>query len=332
MKRSLVSRALERAVLVSLSLAMPCAVAACSSSGSGSSCGVTSTQPTASSPCGQTFNFAGSAATCAGNDAGIITPSECLTFCPVGPVPTGTTKALSCSVSTTNGVSELTCQYSFCGTGRRSAGLRPARARGASSQTGRMLADAAYLEAASVDAFRVLARELEAHGAPARLRARSLRAARDEVRHARTMRALAEKEGARVAVARTPRRPLRSLEAIALENATEGCVRETFGAAVAHVQGARASDPRLRDAMQRIARDETRHAELSWEVARWLETSLSGAARDRVHAARARAVDALAAQISREPEADVMRELGLPTAAEAIAMVNELNARLWTRA
>ena len=53
------------------------------------------------------------------------------------------------------------------------------------------------------------------------------------------------------------------------ENAREGCVRETFGALIAMHQAERAGDPIIRRAMRRIAEEETRHAELAWEVASW---------------------------------------------------------------
>jgi len=131
----------------------------------------------------------------------------------------------------------------------------------------------AYLEAASVDAFEGMTRELVAHGAPARLRAGARRAARDEVRHARVTRNLAERAGGTVSPVRLQASRVRSLEEMAIENAVEGCVRETFSAAVAMIQAERATDMKVRHAMKRIARDETRHAELSWAVAQWLAPS-----------------------------------------------------------
>ena len=54
------------------------------------------------------------------------------------------------------------------GPGRRPEGLAPSTATGACA-VGRYFADAAHLEAASVHAFRRLARELTAHGAPSSL-------------------------------------------------------------------------------------------------------------------------------------------------------------------
>jgi hypothetical protein len=191
------------------------------------------------------------------------------------------------------------------------------------------LAETAYLEAASVDAFERLARELEAHGAPRRLRAASRKAARDEIRHARVTTQLAKRAGATVpACHRTPA-DVRSLEEMALENAVEGCVRETFGAAVAVLQSEQAGDSHMRRAMKTIARDEMRHAQLSWAIARWLETKLDARAHARVNRARSEAVEALERGARHEPDAGVAWHLGIPSAAQALAALHELRASLW---
>ena len=70
--------------------------------------------------------------------------------------------------------------------------------------------------------------------------------------------------------------PERSLVAMALENAVEGCVNETFGAAVAMA----AIDDGCKNARvrwQRCARSRAtmkRHAEARVDVAAWVETRL----------------------------------------------------------
>ncbi|HEX8791622.1 MAG TPA: ferritin-like domain-containing protein [Polyangiaceae bacterium] len=151
-------------------------------------------------------------------------------------------------------------------------------------------------------AFERLARELAHHGAPERLLRALHRAARDEERHADSMGALARKAGASTQRPRLRRTRPRSLEAIALENAVEGCVRETFGAAIVLAQAFTAADPDVRSAMRKIAPDELRHAELARRVARWIEPRLQPAARERVARARARAtrdlVDAVAVPVA----------------------------------
>jgi hypothetical protein len=189
----------------------------------------------------------------------------------------------------------------------------------------------AYLEAASVHAFQRLARELAAHGAPMRLQGAALRASRDEVRHARLVTALANRFGTSPPRARVRRGPVRSLVAVAVENAIEGCVRETFGAAIAMTQALTASDLRVRTAMQRIGADEMRHAELAWIVARWLEGRLDTAGRARVARARRRAGRQVLRDASRPVDANLVCELGLPAAREARGIALALGSALWNQ-
>jgi hypothetical protein len=61
--------------------------------------------------------------------------------------------------------------------------------------------------------------------APKKLVRAAAHAAGDEVRHARATVALARRFGARPTAVNVERSALRSIEAMALENAVEGCVR-----------------------------------------------------------------------------------------------------------
>src|SRR5262249_20637467 len=157
-------------------------------------------------------------------------------------------------------------------------GLVPSAAA-AGAPAARWLADVARLEAASVPAFVMLARDLIAQGAPAALVRAALRAADDEVRHARVMTALAPGHGAAPpAVVVAPTAP-RDRAALALDNAVEGCVREAFAAVCAYHQAAAAPDPSLRDAFAAIAADETAHAALAFAIDAWLAPQLDAATR-----------------------------------------------------
>src|SRR6185312_12184135 len=100
------------------------------------------------------------------------------------------------------------------GGGRRPAELVRADTTGREA-VGRWLAEAAQLEAASVPAFEILARELTAHDAPRELVARALAAADDERRHARIMSSWARAHGATPGPVRVIVREPRELEAIA---------------------------------------------------------------------------------------------------------------------
>jgi hypothetical protein len=211
--------------------------------------------------------------------------------------------------------------------GRRPVGLRSA-ARTVDSGFARHLADAAWLEAASVDAFGVLRRELRAHGAPRRLLRAASRSKRDERRHARATKALAKAFGVEVAPVERDAAPLRSLAELALENAVEGCVRETWGALLALRQASRAREPAVRATMRRIARDEARHAQLAWAVDTWLCPRLSPAERQQVLAARRAAVNELARDLRSSLPLVERERLGLPGAAEATVLLAELDRSL----
>jgi hypothetical protein len=210
-------------------------------------------------------------------------------------------------------------------TGRRPAGLLASdSASGTPLQV--HFAEMARLEAASVAAFRHMRRELVAHRAPKRLVRAAERAARDEIRHARMTGALARRHGAVPAAPEVGPCAVRSLLEIAIENAIEGCVREAFGALVACWQAQAASDPVIRAAMKRIARDETRHAALAFGVDAWARGRLSASERERVDVARREALSALLSRSNDVPPS-LRGPLGLPGARETRVLAQEM-ARL----
>ena len=198
-----------------------------------------------------------------------------------------------------------------------------------SNGLGAYFAEVARLEAASVDAFRILRDELRAHGAPKKLVRAAARAARDEVRHTRATGALARRFGARPRAPEVERGAPRSIEAMAIENAVEGCVRETYGALLATWQAQAARDSVVRAAMMRIARDETKHAALSWSVGRWLAARLDREQKRRVERAKQAAAREIlcAAEHDTAGFADVA---GLPSAATAARLAAEMQRALWS--
>lgn len=209
------------------------------------------------------------------------------------------------------------------GAGRRPAGLHdPQGAEGAACAAwlGRM----AFLEAAAVDAFRLLRRDLAAHGAPRSLLRAASRAAADERRHARSMRSLARRRGARVEAPRTEPTAPPSLEELARQNAVEGCVREAFGAVVARFQADAAPDHQVAAAFRKIAHEEAAHAALSRSIDAWARARLPREARARVARAREQAArELLAAAAHPIPEA-LVRELGHPDRAATEALVRRM--------
>lgn len=198
------------------------------------------------------------------------------------------------------------CKDCLGGVGRGSEGVAALDRVRAKNAFAAWLAKLAHDEAASVWAFERFERELRRHGAPGWLLREARRARRDEIRHARTMTKLARRFGGAIAAPRIRRsRRVRSLEAIAVENAVEGCVNETFGALVAMIQS-RTIAPELRSIFARIAADETRHAALARAAARWMGARLSPASRTRVAAAKS---DAIAALVAKDSVAEVARLL-----------------------
>ncbi|MEA2753602.1 MAG: hypothetical protein QOI41_7745 [Myxococcales bacterium] len=221
---------------------------------------------------------------------------------------------------------DLNMQTGCAVAGRRPEGLRlDSAVRAGKNAAGEHFASMATLEAASVVAFRRLHRQLAAYGAPRELLERIRKAARDEVRHARATGILAKKYGV------TPAAPQLgacdespSLFAIALENAREGCVRETYGALVAHLQTTRAGDADVRACMAAIADEETEHAALSWDIAAWIEAQLDEEQRAHLAAERRDAFATLARDVAVPVNAQVARISGIPSACDALRMLEGL--------
>ncbi len=200
------------------------------------------------------------------------------------------------------------------------------------------LARASSLEAASVDSFHVLAVALDHHGARD-LAKRARRAAHDEVRHSRITARLARAVAVTGTVTETVAETVtgtdshsvtepRTIFEIAIENAEEGCVRETFGAALAVWQAENARDPNVRDAMREIARDEMQHAELGWKIHAWARTKLNARERLRVEIARKNAVTAMRRDLGTSLDEASRDALGLPDRTRALALFDALTTAL----
>jgi hypothetical protein len=209
--------------------------------------------------------------------------------------------------------------------GRRPEGLASRGGEGVDG-VARWYAEATHMEAASVPAFERLAAELAALGAPARLVRAARAASRDEVRHATVMARLGARIGATATEVVVDAVPARLLDAIAIENAVEGCVNEGFAAILCEHQARTATDPALRDAMTSIARDEQAHAGLAFAIADWLGSS------DEIASAVEHALRALPDLAAREATrfAADAAELGLPTPDGARALAHGYAA--WVRA
>ena len=245
----------------------------------------------------------------------------------------GAAHALGCYVNAPNTCPQVpSCPTCVIGNGGRrpayfaALGFGPAPA---GREVGTHFARAACMEAGSVEAFRRLRDELRAHRAPARLVRAASRAVRDELRHVRQTSALARGFGEHPLVPPLPPdRAVRSLEAVALDNAVEGCVRETYSALECMWQARRAGDPVVRSTMKRIARDEMEHLALSWSVHAWAMQRLGRAARTRVHEAQREQVEVLAREMARDPVESLVTTAGLPPARASQALVATIASQL----
>ncbi|HEX6276113.1 MAG TPA: ferritin-like domain-containing protein [Polyangiaceae bacterium] len=146
---------------------------------------------------------------------------------------------------------------------------------------GHFYAGCAALEHASIAAFARFSLELLGVGAPPEFVAETTRAMRDETEHAMVMYGLASHflgrslgpgclaiEGALDATT-LEELALATLEELALATFVEGALGETLGALELHEASLHASDPAVRDALRRIASDETRHAALAFRFVAW---------------------------------------------------------------
>ena len=206
-------------------------------------------------------------------------------------------------------VAFIVCTYTNACRGRRPASGITLRLEGEGVAT--WLMETAQLEAASVDAFAELRAELIAHQAPSNIIAATSRAEADEVIHAQLMGAFARRAGAK------PVRPSvvigapRALFDIAKHNASEGCVREAFGAINTLHQASNAATPELREGFLRIARDEARHALLSLELDDWMRTKLNAQQQRQLEDEREVAAHELSCNVGNE-DRETRSALGLP--------------------
>ena len=187
-------------------------------------------------------------------------------------------------------VGSIDCQGSkfeyYC-EGRRPLGFQEQRTL--------YFANAAQLEMASVIAFVQLAKQLKGWSAPKTLIERCISAAQDEVQHAQMLSAVAKRYGQKIP-ALVVSDAAEDMLTVAIHNACEGCVFETWSALEAVLKSRRA-EPSFRKMYATIAEDEMRHAQLSWELHAWFLQHLSPEQVNAVEQARSEALIRLRQQI-----------------------------------
>ncbi len=176
----------------------------------------------------------------------------------------------------------------------------------------------AAFEHASVAAFARASLALLAVGAPSSLVAATHAAAIDEVEHARLAYSLASAHGGAgrgpgpLPAIAFPSAP--SLPDLAEETLLDGCAGEAVEALALREAAAAAEDPAMRAALERIAGDEERHAELAFRTVAWA----LGAGRAEVAPRLAEAIATLRGELAGGEEAGPAGDDGVDLSAYGV--------------
>ncbi|MBL8683812.1 MAG: ferritin-like domain-containing protein [Myxococcales bacterium] len=257
------------------------------------------------------------------DDGGAVDDASCMTACQLRFISCDHNEHHSCSATTVDGGPGIFCDLTiyecprqpFVACGRRTEGVDEVTATRARDTLGVFIA----LEAEAIAAFERLARELVALGAPEAMVQAARSCAEDERRHVAMVSALDGRTALQAPVAREL--PLRSAMDVALENAVEGCVRETFGVVIAQWQAEHSTNARVRACYAKIAADEARHAALAGEIDAWFAARSSEDERAKIEEAKRHAMNELRAE---QPWAVGDPWLGTPNATVAKALVDAL--------
>lgn len=196
---------------------------------------------------------------------------------------------------------------------------------------GNYFANMVAMETAAITAFDYLVRELTAYQAPQALIDLALAAIQEETEHAQMAGLLAQAYTTEPSPLALQDFQLRSLYEIALENAVEGCINETFAAACGWWQAERAEFASFRTVIAHISEEETRHAALSWAIHAWAMPQLTELQRAQIQQAQIEALTSLEASFQQEAHPSLQRELGLPNALEAAQLFKQLRADVWSQ-
>ena len=199
----------------------------------------------------------------------------------------------------------------------------------AQNSIARYLADMTTMETAAITAFKYLVKELKAYGAPSSLIAHAQLAVEEEQRHAEMAGLLAAAHQAEVSEILVADFALRSLFEIALENAIEGCINETFAAACGLWQSEHAQMPVFKEVIAHITDEEMGHAALSWEIHEWLMPQLTSSQQQSINNAQAEAVETLITNFKQKGDPAQQLAFGLPDKTGATAIFAQLQNSVW---
>ena len=248
------------------------------------------------------------------NDEEQLTEDSCLEICVDQSVPSSY-NICSCSYDGINdsGGYDVTCLTIECAVeGRAHGAIKKATMTSGPTPIAHWLARAFHGEASSVAAFSILASELRQHNAPPSLAKRCMRAAKEEVMHARMMSRFCAQEGGKASPLDFGTQTKRGIFELAMDNAVEGCIFETYAALRARYQSLHAENKKVRKIMKIIARDETAHAQLAWDIHSWIMPQLSDEQRACVAKEQEKARRKLKESVQNSPSTSLSKEIGLP--------------------
>ena len=162
-------------------------------------------------------------------------------------------------------------------------------------------ARAYHAEASSVAAFLQIRTELDAFGAPQELIDRCLKAACDEVAHAKAMRQICLQHGGSLSKLEFGSLPSRSIFEFAIDNIEEGCVGEAYAAMCVLFQSQQLPPSDTKKLLQKIAEDELKHVELAYDIHTWCCSQLSLVEQQVLLVKQRKAFDRILANISDQP-------------------------------
>lgn len=182
------------------------------------------------------------------------------------------------------------------------------------------LANAAFYRATSAIAHERLTRELESFGAPATLLDGCALATLADRAHAAELARLAQDRGVPASTPEPIVLPIRSKLDVAIDNAIEGVVRQSFALDFAHHRAQHAGDPEIRAVMSVIADEAESHAELAFDVAVWLCSILDPVETAFVDEAIRHASVTMPREIDVEPEPILCERAGIPGRLHALGI------------
>jgi len=216
-------------------------------------------------------------------------------------------------------------QYRDCGgAGRRPAGLRQTFVEQDCSEEAKWWAQIHYLEKAAVIAFMQLAEELRDLGAPRELIEGCLQAAAEEIGHAQVTGKLAVDLGATLWPVEPVEKVDRTLFELAMHNASEGCVRETYAGLEGLYQASQVREE-WAPMVHQIAHEECGHADLSWRIHEWACAQLSPAEVAQIEAAQRQALSELYSAAMERDLDPFFAEMGLPDGPTTLWLLGEMS-------